>query len=48
MADSKKAGGGYAGKIPQSGVMNIKAPSQTVPPKNSTVKTGTDLRTGKK
>jgi len=39
---------GYAGKIPNSGAAEVKAPAQ-VPVKKggSTVKKGTDLRTGK-
>lgn len=38
---------GYLGKIKNGGTQIIKAPNQTVDPKKGTVKTGTDLRTGK-
>lgn len=37
----------YAGKIPNSGTMNVKAVSQQTMPKKGTVKTGNDLRTKK-
>ena len=39
---------GYAGKIKNGGNMEVKAPSQRTDPKKGTVKTGKDLRTGKK
>lgn len=39
---------GYAGKIRNSGTQVVKAPSQQTDPKKGTVKTGNDLRTGKK
>ena len=39
---------GYAGKIRQGGTQVVKAPSQSADPKKGTVKTGSDLRTGKK
>lgn len=38
---------GYLGKIKNSGTQIVNAPNQTVDPKKGTVKTGTDLRTGK-
>lgn len=38
---------GYLGKIKNGGTQVVKAPNQTVDPKKGTVKTGTDLRTGK-
>lgn len=40
---------GYIGRIPNAGGMDVKAPHQQKPARNGTVvKTGTDLRTGKK
>ena len=39
---------GYAGKIKNGGTQTVKAPNQTADPKKGTVKTGKDLRTGKK
>ena len=39
---------GYAGKVKNSGTQVVKAPQQTTEPKKGTVKTGGDLRTGKK
>lgn len=39
---------GYVGRIKNGGTQTVKAPSQTVDPKKGTVKTGKDLRTGKK
>lgn len=39
---------GYAGKISSSGTQVVKAPNQTTSAKTGTVKTGNDLRTGKK
>lgn len=39
---------GYTGRIKNGGTQVVKAPSQTVDPKKGTVKTGSDLRTGKK
>ena len=40
---------GYVGKIKNQGTQVVKAPSQITPPaKKGTVKTGSDLRTGKK
>ena len=41
-------GNGYAGKIANTGTQIVKAPAQTSPKKTGTVKTGSDLRTGKK
>jgi len=38
---------GYAGKIKNSGTQVVKAPMQTSDAKKGTVKTGTDLRSGK-
>lgn len=35
---------GYAGKIVNGGTQNVKAPSQSVPAKKGTVKTGSDMR----
>lgn len=37
---------GYAGKIKNGAVQNIKAPSQTTDRKTGTVRRGSDLRTG--
>lgn len=39
---------GYAGKIKNGGSQVVKAPSQTKDHKKGVVKTGNDLRTGKK
>ena len=39
---------GYAGKIKNGGTQVVKAPNQTVDRKVGKVKTGTDLRVGKK
>ena len=39
---------GYAGKIEQTGTQVVKAPCQTTGKKTGTVKTGNDLRSGKK
>lgn len=39
---------GYAGKIKNGSNQVVKAPSQHTDPKKGTVKTGKDLRTGKK
>lgn len=39
---------GYAGKIKNGGTQVVKAPSQQTDPKKGAVKTGSDLRTGKK
>ena len=39
---------GYIGSIKQSGTQVVKAPCQTTDQKKGTVKTGNDLRTGKK
>lgn len=39
---------GYAGKIKNGGTQVVKAPTQHTDPKKGTVKTGSDLRTGKK
>lgn len=45
MADNK----GYIGRIKNGGSQVVKAPNQTTTGgKNGTVKTGADLRTGKK
>ncbi len=38
----------YAGKIKNTGSQVVKAPAQSVPQKTGTVKTGSDLRSGKK
>ena len=38
---------GYIGKITNGATQNIKAPNQVKTSKTGTVKTGTDLRTGK-
>lgn len=38
----------YAGKIKNGGTQVVKAPTQHADPKKGTVKTGNDLRTGKK
>ena len=42
------AGNGYAGKIKNGGSQVVKAPNQSKDHKKSVVKTGNDLRTGKK
>lgn len=39
---------GYAGKIANAGTQVVQAPMQKTKGKNGTVKTGTDLRSGKK
>lgn len=39
---------GYADKIKNGGTQVVKAPTQHSDPKKGTVKTGSDLRTGKK
>ncbi len=39
---------GYAGKIKNGGSQTVRAPSQTTDAKKGTVKTGRDLRTGRK
>lgn len=39
---------GYVGKIKNGGTQTVKAPQQITDPKKGTVKTGNDLRTGKK
>lgn len=39
---------GYVGRIKNSGTQVVKAPNQSTDPKKGTVKTGKDLRTGKK
>ena len=39
---------GYSGRIKNSGTQVVKAPNQITDPKKGTVKTGNDLRTGKK
>ncbi len=39
---------GYAVKIKHGGTQIVKAPTQQTDPKKGTVKTGSDLRTGKK
>ncbi len=38
----------YAGKIKNSGVQRVEAPVKKPAPKPGVVKTGSDLRTGKK
>lgn len=39
---------GYVGRIKNSGTQVVKAPNQITDSKKGTVKTGSDLRTGKK
>lgn len=39
---------GYIGKIKNSGTQTVKAPNQISDQKKGVVKTGNDLRTGKK
>ncbi len=39
---------GYVGRIKNGGTQVVKAPNQSTDPKKGTVKTGKDLRTGKK
>lgn len=39
---------GYVGQIKNGGTQTVKAPTQRTDPKKGTVKTGSDLRTGKK
>ena len=46
MADNSKSA--YIGKIKNSATQNVKAPHQTTDAKKATVKTGKDLRCGKK
>ena len=38
----------YVGKIKNGGTQNVKAPNQSTDAKKGTVKTGSDLRSGKK
>lgn len=47
MADKKSGGPGYLGKIKNSGTQVVQAPNQLTDQKKGTVKTGTDLRSGK-
>lgn len=39
---------GYSGKIKNQGTQKVEAPRQTTPSKTGKVKTGKDLRTGRK
>lgn len=39
---------GYVGRIKQGGTQVVQAPNQHTEPKKGTVKTGRDLRTGRK
>lgn len=39
---------GYIGRIKNGGTQTVKAPKQSTDPKKGTIKTGTDLRSGKK
>lgn len=39
---------GYVGRIKNTGTQVVKAPNQTTTTPKGTVKTGSDLRTGKK
>ena len=49
MKDGGKRGGfGYVGLIKNSGTQVVKAPIQTTVAKKGTVRTGNDLRSGKK
>ena len=48
MKDAKKGGWGYVGRIKNQGSQVVKAPFQTTPKKSGTVKTGRDLRAGRK
>ena len=49
MKDGGKRGGfGYVGRIKNSGAQVVQAPIQTTVSKKGTVKTGYDLRIGKK
>ncbi len=41
-------GSGYAGRIKNGGTQVVKAPMQTTDAKKGVVKTGKDLRTGRK
>jgi hypothetical protein len=43
----KKGGNGYLGKIKNGGTQIVQAPNQITDQKKGTVKTGTDLRSGK-
>lgn len=45
MSDGKS---GYVGRIKNGGTQIVKAPNQTTDGKKGTVKTGSDLRTGRK
>lgn len=45
MSDGKS---GYVGRIKNGGTQIVKAPDQTTDGKKGTVKTGSDLRTGRK
>jgi hypothetical protein len=44
----KRGGFGYVGRIKNSGPQVVQAPIQTTVSKKGTVKTGNDLRSGKK
>ena len=44
----KRGGFGYVGRIKNSGTQVVQAPIQTTVSKKRTVKTGNDLRSGKK
>ena len=46
MADNSKSG--YIGKVKNVGSQKVEAVNQTTLPKKGTVKTGKDLRSGKK
>ena len=46
MADNSKSE--YIGRIKNQGTQTVQAPHQSTPSKTGKVKTGSDLRTGKK
>ena len=48
MKSGGKRGGGYVGRIKNTGSQVVEAPNQTTVSKKGTVKTGNDLRSGKK
>lgn len=48
MKNGKREGFGYVGRIKNAGAQVVQAPIQTTVQKKGTVRTGSDLRSGKK
>ena len=48
MKNGKREGFGYVGRIKNTGTQVVQAPIQTTVQKKGTVRTGSDLRSGKK